>query len=122
DMNSDGIEEIIGMVDWSAVRAYSAVAQSPLWEYVPSWVDLDALVVADANGDGRVEAIAANGQSGVVMGIGYNTTTNQPELLWQVNTQESGVSSIAVGDVDGDGGAEVVWGTGAGSSGRDQIV
>jgi K319-like protein/VCBS repeat protein len=122
DVDGDGVEEIIGMGDWSSVRAFSAVAKSPLWEYVPTWTDLDALTVADANGDGRVEVIVGNGQWGNVMGIGYNSATHQGELLWEINSQEHGVTSIAVGDVDGSAGNEVVWGTGATSSGRDDFV
>lgn len=122
DLDGDGVEEIVGILDWSAVRTYSAVLRSPLWEYTPSWNDLDAVHVADANGDGRVEAIVANGQTGYVMGIGYNTTERRLELLWQIGTQDSGVTSIAVGDVDGDSAAEVVWGAGVGSSGDDDFV
>jgi hypothetical protein len=122
DLDGDGVDEIIGMVDWVAVRAYSAVYKSPLWEYAPGWPDMDTLVVADANGDGKPEVVVGNGQWGNVMGIGYNTSQGQPELLWQVNSQNHGVTSIAVGDVDGDGVKDVVWGTGATSSGRDDLV
>lgn len=122
DLDGDGTEEIIGLADWSAVRAYSAALKSPLWEYVPTWEDLDTLTVADINGDGRAEAIAGNGQWGEVMGIGYNLTTHQLELLWHIDSQDHGVSSIAVGDVDNDGVTEIVWGSGASSSGRDKIV
>lgn len=122
DMDGDGIEEIIAMVEWSAVRAFSAVSQSQLWEYIPTYPGLDAILVADANGDGRVEAIAGNYQGERMMGIGYNTTTHQPELVWQTATVDAGVSSIAVGDVDADGTNEVVWGTGSSTTGRDQIV
>jgi hypothetical protein len=122
DMDGDGIEEIIAMVEWSAVRAFSAVSRSQLWEYIPTDAGLDAILVADVNGDGRVEAIAGNYQGQRMMGIGYNTTTHQPELVWQTSTVDYGVSSIAVGDVDGDGTNEVVWGTGGNTTGRDQIV
>ncbi|HWK49567.1 MAG TPA: VCBS repeat-containing protein, partial [Steroidobacter sp.] len=122
DMDGDGIEEIIGMANFDGVRAYSAVLQSELWQYTPSSWDLDTMVVADANGDGRVEAIVGNGQWGKVMGIGYDTTSQQPELLWEINSQDHGVTSIAVGDVDADGANEVVWGTGESSSGRDDFV
>jgi len=43
-------------------------------------------------------------------------------VLFRSNSQEHGVTSIAVGDVDGGVGNEVVWGTGATSSGRDDFV
>jgi hypothetical protein len=122
DMDADGIEEIVGIASGAGVRAYSAIHHSPLWEYAPSFSDLATVVVADANGDGVPEAIAGNGQWGNVMGIGYNTATHQPQLLWQINSQEHGVTSIAVGDVDNDGVKEVVWGSGASSSGRDDFV
>ncbi len=122
DMDADGVEEIVGIGDWGPVRAFSAVQKSPLWEYVPQFTDLDALVVADANGDGRAEAIVGNGQWGSVMGIGYNTSTHQSQLLWEINSQEHGVTSIAVGNVDANAGNEVVWGTGATSSGPDDFV
>lgn len=121
DMDGDGVEEIVALAG-GTVRAYSAVHHSPLWEYVPSFSDLATLVVADANGDGVLEAIAGNGQWGNVMGIGYNTATHQAQLLWQIDSQEHGVTSIAVGDVDNDGVKEVVWGSGATSSGRDDFV
>jgi hypothetical protein len=122
DMDGDGVEEIVGVADFSGVSAYSAVLESPLWQYTPSTWDLDTVVVADANGDGRVEAIVGDAQWGNVSGIGYNSTSQQPELLWQINSQDHGVSSIAVGDVDADGANEVVWGSGASSSGRDDFV
>jgi hypothetical protein len=123
DMDGDGVEEIIGMKDWSSVRAFSAVARSPLWEYVPQTsTNLDALTVADADGDGRMEAIVGNGQWGDVMGISYDGTTSRAELVWQISSQDHGVTSIAVGDVDADGVSEVVWGSGATSSGADDFV
>lgn len=122
DIDGDGVEEIVGIADWGSVIAFSAVHKSPLWEYAPQWTDLDALVVADANGDGRAEAIVGNGQWGNVMGIGYNASTHQGQLLWEINSQEHGVTSIAVGNIDANAGNEVVWGTGATSSGRDDFV
>jgi hypothetical protein len=122
DMDGNGVEEIISAGYWSAVRAYSAVSQSIEWEFAPSPIQFASVTVADANGDGHVEAIAGSFADEGLRGIGYNTTTQQPELVWQILPQERGVSSIAVGDVDADGTNEVVWGAGMSTSLRDQIV
>ena len=122
DLDGDGVEEIVGMIRWGGVRAYSAVLRSPLWEYAPPGNDLDALLVADANNDGRVEAIIANGQGGNVIGIGYNTAQNQLEVVWRIQSSDRGVSSITVGNVDADSAPEIVWGEGDENSGDDELV
>ncbi len=122
DMDGDGIAEIIGIEQWGTVRAYDAVAKSPLWEYLPAYPDLGEILIADADGDGDVEAIVGNGQWGNVTGVGYNRSSHQPELLWQISSQDHGVTSFAVGDIDGLAGNEIVWGSGASSSGRDKFV
>jgi hypothetical protein len=123
DLDGDGIEEIAGMSDTAAIRAFSAVAKSPLWEFVPTWSDLDTMIVADANSDGRVEIITGNGQwGGEVMAVGYDVGTHSLQLQWQISSQDHGVSSIAVGDVDNDGTKDVVWGSGAWAGGDDLIV
>ncbi|MFC4311405.1 FG-GAP-like repeat-containing protein [Steroidobacter flavus] len=123
DLDGNGIEEIIsGGYSPGVVRAYDAVNKSVAWEFTASTIDIAAITVADANGDGHVEAIAGSAGGDPVRAIGYNTATHQPELLWQLDAQEDGVTSIAVGDVDGDGTNEIVWGAGESSDGRDQIV
>jgi hypothetical protein len=122
DMDGDGIEEIVGMANFTGVRAYSAVLQSPLWGYPTSSWDLDTIVLADVNADGRMEAIVGDAQWGNLTGIGYNPISQQLEQLWQIDSQDHGVTSIAVGDVDADGINEIVWGSGASSSGRDDFV
>jgi hypothetical protein len=122
DMDGDGTREIVAagyLV--GAIRAYSAVSQSKLWEYVSS-TEVADLTVADANGDGLPEVIAGDFAEAPVMAVGYDTTTQQPELLWQIDAQERGVNSIRVGDVDGDGSNEIVWGAGATETGRKQLV
>jgi len=123
DMDGNGVGEIVGLVGSVGARAFSAVSKSPLWEKNPtsSW-DMATLTMADTNGDGRPEAIVGNGQWGDVGAVTYNTSTSQPETLWTLNAQNHGVSSIAVGDVTGDGAIDIVWGSGASSSGRDDLV
>jgi hypothetical protein len=121
DLDGDGVDEIVGTAD-GAVRAYSAVFKSPIWEYPASVYGLDTLIVADADGDGKLEVIVGSGSWGNVFAVGYNTTQRAPELLWQISNQNDGISALAVGDVDGDGIKDIVWGTGAGDSGRDDMV
>jgi hypothetical protein len=121
DMDGDGIEEIIGMPGIGNVRAFNAVSRSVLWQS-STYFDLDTIVVADTNGDGRPEAIIGDGQWGNVTALSYDSTTLQLQPLWQINSQEHGVTSIAVGDLDADGASEIAWGTGWSSSGEDDFV
>jgi hypothetical protein len=122
DLDGDGVGDIAGAIDGGPVKVFSAVSESPVWEYTLTWTDLDTLTVADSNSDGQPEIIVGNGQWGEVTSIRYNTGTSQPEVLWQINSQEHGVTSIAVGNLDGDAAPEIVWGTGATSSGADDMV
>jgi hypothetical protein len=120
DLDGDGVDEIVGMADWSTVTGFSAVSRSPLWEL--SNFDSDALLVKDLDGDGIAEFLIGDGQWGNVTAYRYDPATQAPAKLWSINSQDHGVTSIAVGDVDGDGLPELVWGSGATSSGADVFV
>jgi hypothetical protein len=122
DLDGDGVDEIVG-TSYAATSAFSAITQTELWDYPSSTNQgYDTVVVADANGDGRPEAVLGTSNWGNVIGLGYNIATRQPEVLWQIDAQDVGVNSLAVGDVDADGGNEVAWGAGADSSGPDDFV
>jgi hypothetical protein len=103
------------MDDWYRFRGFSAVLRAPLWEQSTS--DNDALLIADLTGDGIAEIIVGDGQWGNVTAYQYRPATNDVAVLWKVSSQDSGVSSLAAADLDGDGVPEVAWGSGAGSSG-----
>ncbi len=120
DLDSDGIEEIVGMGDWDAFRGFSAVLRSPLWE--KTGFDFDALLVTNVDADPAAEVLVGDGQSGNVTAWNYVAATNTLSPFWQISTQSSGVTTIGVGDVDGDGSQEIVWGTGASTSGPDVFV
>jgi len=120
DLDGDGLAEIVGMDSWSRVRGFSASLKSPLWEKSTS--DNDALLLADVDGDGKPEIVVGDGQWGNVTAYRYRVATNDLAVVLQVNSQDHGVSSIAAGDLDGDGTTELAWGTGASSSGADILV
>jgi hypothetical protein len=120
DLDGDGIEEIVAAADWMSIRGYSATLKSPIWEVQRG--DLDSLLVADVAGDGRPEILVGDGQWGELTIYRYNTATNTADVVDSINSQDHGVTSIAVGNVDNDSGLEIVWGSGASSSGADKFV
>jgi hypothetical protein len=120
DLDADGVDEIVGMDGWSRFRGFSAMFKTPIWE--KTTFDNDALLVADADADGVPEILIGDGQWGNVTAWRYRPATNDLELAFQINSQDHGVTSLAVGDLDGDGALEVAWGSGASSSGADVLV
>jgi hypothetical protein len=124
DLDGDGVEEIVAAVDWTGVRGYSATSKSPLWEAAPAYPysDLDSLLVADIGGGPEPEILVGNGQWGYLMVYRYNAATGTASIVDQIDSQDHGVTSIGVGNVDGDGGVEIIWGSGASSSGADVFV
>ena len=66
--------------------------------------------------------VVGDGQWGDVTAYRYRPGTNDLEIVFQLDSQDHGVSALAVGDLDGDGNLEIAWGTGASSSGEDVFV
>ncbi|HET9599728.1 MAG TPA: FG-GAP-like repeat-containing protein [Anaeromyxobacteraceae bacterium] len=122
DLDGDGVAEIVGIVDWAAIRVFSATAKSPLYEFRPSWNDLAAVWVGDIDRDGKAEVLVGDGQWGNVTAYRYDPKTLGLAVVWQIDSQNHGVTAIGAGDVDGDGALEFVWGSGATSSGEDSFV
>jgi hypothetical protein len=116
DIDSDGMEEIIGAEAWYYLTAFDADIQSPKWQ-INADLDVAALLVADVEGDGVDEVIYGDGQWGEIH-CHDAVSSNQK---WQISNPEHGVTNIAVSDADGDGDLEILWGAGATSTGEDHL-
>ena len=118
DINGDGRVDVnfgaLGIRTWS-------IAADNAGENLGWWFDWDdtqfaSPALADLNNDGLVEVIMGGDQSpqgklGHQGGL-VRALSGTGQELWQFRTNEIVYSSPAVGDVDGDGLPEVVFGTG----------
>ena len=120
DVDGDGVEEIAGVQDWTAMRVFNARVQSPVWDIAVS--DTDSLLVRNIDATPAAEILLGDGQWGEVTAYRYDTTSSMPVKIFEINSQGHGTTAIDVGDTDGDGQLEFVWGTDATSSGADSVV
>ncbi len=119
DLNGDGIDEIIGVDNWSTLFIFDAINKSQLAsQAVGDTCDARTFNLYNDNTD---ELVVSDCQWGNVTGYRLNNT-NQLEMLWQVDLQDHGSTSLAMGDIDNDGVNEVLWGSGVSSSGADVLV
>ncbi|WJG08690.1 hypothetical protein [Aliiglaciecola sp. LCG003] len=118
DFNGDGIAEIAGADRWGDVSIYSAVDKSQLSSF--SNFNTCTLLSEDLNNDGTDELIVGDCQWGNI--TAYNLQGNQLAVLWAVNMQDHGSTSLMSGDSDNDGKLELHWGTGVSSSGKDSFI
>lgn len=116
DIDNDNIDELIAAEGWYFVWSYDVERQLPKWS-IPISLDIGAIHLVDIDNDGVVELLVGEGQWGEI--LAFDTVTQVQE--WSINNPEHGVTNIAVGDVDGDGKTEVLWGAGATSSGEDYL-
>ena len=124
DVNGDGIGKIVGLNSGVAARVFDAVLKSPIWE-IPAgtlYSGESALKVFDLDGAPPAEIIVGDAQWGSVTAYRYSATTNSASMIAQVPAPGDGVSGIGVGDVNGDGLMEWVFGSDYYSSGRDYLT
>lgn len=121
DLDGDGVAEIVGLATSAAAaaRGFSAVSKAQLWELAGSF---EAVSLADVDGDGIPEVVTGDEGWGSVTAHRWVPAQSAFDVVFQLNSQDYGVSSLGAGDLDGDGLAEVVWGSGAGSSGPDVLA
>ncbi|HEX6999743.1 MAG TPA: VCBS repeat-containing protein [Gammaproteobacteria bacterium] len=118
DLDGDGVAEIVANA--SGLTVYSAAAKSPLWQVAASAPA--SLIVTNIDADPPAEIVAGDGQWGNVTAYECNAQCTGADIVFQISSQDLGVSAIGAGDFDHDGEFELIWGTGTVHTGEDKLV
>ena len=113
--DTDAALEIVAYNGAYSLVAFDGEFNTPLWELR---LDNDLSALTATNARGAWEIITGPRQWGPVKS--YVAATR--EAAWSINNPEYATTNLAVGDPDGDGTIEVVWGAGHYSSGQDVLA
>jgi len=116
DIDNDGKLELIAESAWDYLTAWDLDVQSPKWQ-ISGLGDLDAMTLADVNGDGILDAIIGSGQ------WGHETAINliNKSTIWTVTNPDAGTGHVMIANVDADASSELVWTGGWDSTGKDTM-
>lgn len=107
DLDDDGRDEVVSQAsNYGGLRVQDPETGMTLWEDTEAYVA--AIAVADVDPAKGPEVLWGPGQWGDLHVLDGATG----EELWTLPNSDDGVASIATGDLDGDGLAEVVWSAG----------
>lgn len=115
DIDADGKPEIVGVASRTVRIVHGDTLASTTFTLYDYHV-AQSIAIGDGNDDGQLDIVVGEDQWGEVRGYAANGSP-----IWYVSNPEHGVSGIAVGDVDGDGQNETVWGAGWSSTGTDSL-
>lgn len=109
DLDGDLLDEVVAAFHGEGIQVWHGDTHSYYWGL--SNVGVDAVTLADVDGDGPLELLFGEDQWGQVHVLEGTTGGER----WLIDNPEHGVSRIVVGDVDGDLAREVVFGAGVAS-------
>ena len=112
----ESYQQLIVAEAWYYVYSYDVRRQLPRWS-INADLDINGLRIADVENDGMPEVLVGDGQWGSVHVYDLLTRAHK----WEAQNPEHGVTDIAVGDADGDGVLDLLWGAGWSSSGADYL-
>ena len=122
DVTGSGVPDVTAGAVGQKMYSFNAIsgAQNPGWPFFTADTVFSSPALADLYGNGQTEIIEGGDST---KGIAYGTTyqngghlrvlNGQGQLLCSFNTNQVVTSSPAVGDIDGDGRSEIVFGTGS---------
>ena len=120
DLEGDGKAEIVGN-EANLLRAFDAASRSQLWE-ADMTLPVASVQFANVDADPVEELVIGSYNFGDVAAFDYDAPTKTLTDAFRVNVQGTEAGAVGVGDIDGDGQAEFVWGTTTNSNAPEVLV